>query len=145
MNAEGGFIGARPGKAHFLIDLGVTGGISKAADDSVQLIAEALISGATDASTAGSARIVAAAFSGLYLLTRHGRDVTLPRYTDMETTLGRPTVLVSNNQRHSHVLRVSPTSPGGASPSECITQPSNATPIGDGTPGQIQLRLPIEF
>jgi len=90
MNAEGELKGARPGKARLLVDLGVTGGISKVTDDSFQLIVEALVSTATDASTAGSARIVAAVFSGIYLLSRHGRDVTLPRYTNIEITFDRP-------------------------------------------------------
>ena len=98
MNAEGELKGAGPGKARLLIDLGVTGGISKVTDDSFQLIAEALVSTATDASTAGSARIVAAAFSGIYWLTRRGRDVTLPRYTRIEITFDRPAALVSAAQ-----------------------------------------------
>ena len=95
MNSEGEIKGARPGKARLLIDLGVSGGISKVTDDSFQLVAEALVSTATDASTAGSARIVAAVFSGVYMLTRHGRDVTLPRYTNIEITFDRPAALVS--------------------------------------------------
>ena len=89
MNNEGELKGARPGKARLLIDLGVTGGISKVSDDSFQLVVEALVSTATDASTAGSARIVAAVFSGVYMLTRHGRDVTLPRYTNIAITFDR--------------------------------------------------------
>ena len=86
MNSEGGLSGGSPGKARLLIDLGVTGGIAKVSDDSFQLIAEALISTATDVSTAGSARLVAAAFSALYLITRHGRDVVLPKYAKMDIT-----------------------------------------------------------
>lgn len=97
MNSEGG-LRASPGTARLLIDLGVTGGLSKVADDSFQLIAEALISTATDASTAGTAKIVAAAASGIYLLTRHGRDVVLPQYTNMEITFGRPVLLQPNAQ-----------------------------------------------
>jgi len=95
MNNEGELKGARPGKARLLVDLGVSGGISKISDDSFQLVVEALVSTATDASTAGGARIVAAAFSGIYFLTRHGRDVTLPRYTNIEITFDRPAALVS--------------------------------------------------
>jgi len=90
MNSEGGLRGGSPGKARLLIDLGVTGGIAKVSDDCFQLIAEALISTATDASTAGSARLVAAAFSALYLVTRHGRDVILPKYTKMDITFDQP-------------------------------------------------------
>jgi hypothetical protein len=90
MDSEGGLSGGSPGKAHLLINLGVTGGIAKLTDDSFQLIAEALISTATDVSTAGSARLVAAAFSGLYLITRHGRDVIMPKYTEMNITFDQP-------------------------------------------------------
>jgi hypothetical protein len=90
MNSEGVLRGGSPGKARLLIDLGVTGGIAKVSDDSFQLIAEALISTATDASTAGSARLVGAAFSALYLITRHGRDVVLPKYTKMDITFDQP-------------------------------------------------------
>jgi hypothetical protein len=90
MNSEGGLSGGSPGKARLLIDAGVTGGIAKVSDDSFQLIVEALISTATDASTAGSARLVAAAFSVPYLITRHGRDVILPKYTKMEISLDQP-------------------------------------------------------
>ena len=96
MDSEGRLSGEGPSKVRFLIDLGVTGGISKVTDDSFQLIAEALISTATDASTAGGAKIVAAALSGLYLITRHGRDVSLPPYTRMEISFDRPALLVSH-------------------------------------------------
>jgi len=53
----------------------------------MQLIVEAIISTATDASTAGSARLVATAFWGFYLITRHGQDVILPKYTKLTITL----------------------------------------------------------
>jgi hypothetical protein len=95
MDSEGGLMAGRPGKAAFFINLGVTGGVSKAADDTFQLIVEALISTATDASTAGSAKIVASAISGIYLLARHGRDVSLPAFTRMDISLDRPVVLPS--------------------------------------------------
>ncbi len=95
MNSEGTLSGGSPSKVRILIDLGVTGGISKVTDDSFQAIAEALVSTATDASTAGSARIVAAALSAVYMLTRHGKDVFLPPYTRMDISLDRPASLRS--------------------------------------------------
>lgn len=104
MSSEGGLRGGSWGKAHLLINLGIGAGISKVTDDSYQLIAEALISTATDASTAGSARLIGAAFTGLYLLTRHGRDVTLPPYTRVTIRFDRPPFLPSsesNGQRAS--------------------------------------------
>jgi hypothetical protein len=90
MDSEGTLRGGGPGKARFLLDLGVTGGISKVADDSTQLIIELFSSTATDASTAGVARIPAAIASGLFLLTRHGRDVILPPFTEMDVSFSRP-------------------------------------------------------
>ena len=75
MDAEGQLHGERPGKAWMAINLGMTAGIAKEVDDGVQLLIEAIVSTATDASTAGTARIVSSCVSGLYLATRHGRDV----------------------------------------------------------------------
>ncbi|MGO8736500.1 MAG: hypothetical protein ACLQVM_27325 [Terriglobia bacterium] len=45
---------------------------------------------ATDVSTAGSAPLVAAAFSALYLFTRHVRGVILPKHTKMDITFDQP-------------------------------------------------------
>ena len=90
MDAEGRLHGERPGKAWMAINLGVTAGIAKEADDTIQLIIEAIVSSATDVSTAGTGRIVAGCASGLYMITRHGRDVVLPRFTEMEISLDRP-------------------------------------------------------
>jgi hypothetical protein len=93
MDAEGQLHGERPGKAWMAINIGVTAGIAKEVDDGVQLVIEAIVSTATDASTAGTARIVASCVSGLYMATRHGRDVILPRFTEMDISLDRPVPL----------------------------------------------------
>ena len=90
MDAEGRLRGERPGKAWMAINLGMSAGISKEVDDGVQLVVEALVSTATDASTAGTARIISSCVSGLYMATRHGRDVVLPRFTEMDISLDRP-------------------------------------------------------
>jgi hypothetical protein len=90
IDPEGKLQGDRPGKAWMAINIGVTGGIAKEADDTIQLIIEAVVSSATDASTAGVGRIVAACASGLFLITRHGRDVVLPRFTEMNVVFDRP-------------------------------------------------------
>ncbi len=81
MNPEGGLTGRGPGKKRVLVELGIGAGLSKVADDGYQLLAEALVSTATDASTAGTARLVGFAVTSVYWLTRRGRDVTLPPYT----------------------------------------------------------------
>jgi hypothetical protein len=75
------------------INLGVTAGPAKEADDSVQLIIEAIVSTATDASTAGTGRIVSSCVSGLYRATRHGRDVVLPRFFERDISFDRPVSL----------------------------------------------------
>lgn len=89
MDSETALHGGSPGIGRMLLESGVTAGIAKITDDSMQLVLQVLISTATDASTAGTARIVAACASGVFMLTRHGRDVVLPRYTQMEIIVGR--------------------------------------------------------
>jgi hypothetical protein len=90
------------------INLGMTAGISKEVDDGVQLVIETIVSTATDASTAGTARIISGCVSGLYMATRRGRDVVLPRFTEMDISFDRP---VSLNT--AAVIRPSAASAGG--------------------------------
>lgn len=93
IDPEGKLRGDRPGKAWMLVNIGATAGIAKVADDGTQLVIEAIVSTATDASTAGTARIVAMCGSGLFLLTRHGRDVVLPKFTEINIVFDRPVSL----------------------------------------------------
>jgi len=93
IDAEGRLQGDRPGFAWMLINGGVTAGLAKETDDGTQLLIEAILSSATDASTAGTARIAGTVVSGIFMLTRHGRDVILPDFTDMNITLTRPLTL----------------------------------------------------
>jgi hypothetical protein len=90
IDSEGQLRGERPGKAWMAINLGVTAGLAKEVDDTTQLIIEAIVSSATDASTAGTARIVASCISGIYMVSRRGRDVVIPRFTEMDIALDRP-------------------------------------------------------
>lgn len=90
MDREGRLHGSRPGVMWMLINGGVTAGIAKEVDDGMQLIVEALISTATDASTAGTARLAGAVVSGVFMLTRKGHDVVLPNHTEIALTLNRP-------------------------------------------------------
>ena len=73
-----------------LINLGAAIGIAKAVDDGLQLVIEAIVSTATDVSTAGVGRIVAAGISGVFMMTRRGRDVVLHPFTEMRIVLERP-------------------------------------------------------
>jgi hypothetical protein len=90
IDPEGQLRGEHPGKAWMAINIGVTAGVAKEADDTFQLIFEAIVSTATDASTAGTARIIATCASGIYIVSRKGRDVVVPRFTEMEISLDRP-------------------------------------------------------
>jgi hypothetical protein len=93
VDPEGTLRGDHPGKAWMLVNAGAAGGMAKAADDGTQLVIEAIVSTATDASTAGVARIAATCVSGVFLITRHGRDVVLPKYTEMTITFDRPVTI----------------------------------------------------
>ena len=97
MDAEGKIHAQSPGTARFLLDFGVTGGISKISDDTTQLIIEAISSTATDASTAGVGKFAALGATAIYMLTRHGRDVILPPYTEMDVSLSRAVSLVTES------------------------------------------------
>jgi len=90
IDAEGQLRGERPGKAWMAINIGVTAGLAKEVDDTTQLIIEAIVSSATDASTAGVSRIVSTCVSGVVMVSRRGRDVVLPRFTEMNIALDRP-------------------------------------------------------
>jgi hypothetical protein len=90
IDPEGTIHAQHPGKAWMLIDVGTTAGVAKEVDDATQLLIEAIISTATDASTAGTSRIVSTCVSGIFMLTRHGRDVVLPEFTELTITFNRP-------------------------------------------------------
>jgi hypothetical protein len=110
LDQEGSLQGDRPGLAWTMLNLAATGGIAKMTDDGLQLVIEMIVSSATDVSTAGTARIVAACASTAFLLTRHGRDVVLPRYTEMEIAFGRAVRAVegtnsTENERRLESLR----------------------------------------
>lgn len=94
VGTEGRLSGGSPGKRRLLVNLGVGFGISKVADDGYQLVAEALVSTATDASTAGTARLVGMALGGFFFIKRHGRDVVLPPYTMINVRFDRSPSLV---------------------------------------------------
>jgi len=96
IDPEGQLRGERPGKAWMAINIGVTAGLAKEADDTLQLIIEAFVSTATDASTAGVGRIAASIVSGIYIVSRKGRDVVIPRFTEMNIALDRPLSVTTN-------------------------------------------------
>jgi hypothetical protein len=107
MDPEGQLHGERPGMAWMAINIGVTAGLAKEIDDATQLIIEALVTTATDASTAGTARIISSCISGIYMVSRHGRDVVLPKFTEMNIALDRP-LSVTRNAEATATAAVAP-------------------------------------
>ena len=89
VDSEGGLSGGSAGKKRLLVDLGVSFGFAKVADDTFQLIAQAAVSTATDASTAGTARLIGMAIGGVLFIKRRGRDVVLPPYTMIDVRFDR--------------------------------------------------------
>jgi hypothetical protein len=112
IDSEGQLRGERPGKAWMAINIGVTAGLAKEVDDATQLIIEAIVSTATDASTAGTSRIVSSCISGIYMVSRRGRDVVLPRFTEMDISLDRPLSMT----RSAETAVVVPSEPNGSVP-----------------------------
>ena len=106
IDPEGQLHGERPGKAWMAINIGVTAGLAKEVDDTTQLIIEVIVSTATDASTAGTARIVSSCISGIYMVSRHGRDVVLPRFTEMNISLDRPLTVTKNAETSASAVTV---------------------------------------
>jgi hypothetical protein len=101
VDSEGGLSGGSPGTKRLLVALGVGFGFAKLADDSFQLIAEALVSTATDASTAGTARLIGMAVGGVIFIKRRGRDVVLPPYTMIDVRFDRsPLTLTPEPPQH---------------------------------------------
>jgi len=93
LDREGRLRGSRPGAIWYVVNGGVSAGLAKVTDDTLQLVIESIVSTATDASTAGTARIAAAAVSAVFMLTRKGQDVVLPSETEMSIILNRPLTL----------------------------------------------------
>jgi len=104
LDAEGRLRGEKPGAVWMLINGGATAGIAKVVDDGTQLVIEAILSSATDVSTAGTARIAASIVSGIFMLSRHGRDVLLPDHTEMNIMLNRPITATAERASAARVI-----------------------------------------
>ena len=94
MTREGDCTLIASAKSAIPLNGGVAAGISKEVDETTQLIVEALVSTATDASTAVTAKIVSCV-STFFVLTRHGREVVLQKYTQLGSVFDRPVETVA--------------------------------------------------
>jgi hypothetical protein len=89
LDEEGGLRGLKPGLKNALVDLGIAYAIGKVADDVAETPIRAVGAAMSDAAVANAARYFGLGASAVFLVTRHGRDVYLPRYTAIEIDFGR--------------------------------------------------------
>jgi len=89
LDEEGGLHGLRPGVTNALVDLGIAYTLGKVTDDLAETPIRAVGAAMSDAAVANAARYFGLGASAVFLITRHGRDVYLPRYSEIEIDFGR--------------------------------------------------------
>jgi hypothetical protein len=99
LDEEGTLHGRKPGIVNGLVDLGCAYALGKVSDDIAETPIRAIAASMSNAAVANAARYVGLGTSVAFLLTRHGRDVYLPKYALMEFDLGRVTKTVPSANR----------------------------------------------
>jgi hypothetical protein len=89
LDEEGTLHGRKPGVVNGLVDLGFAYAIGKVSDDISETPIRAIGASMSNAAVANAARYVGLGTALVFLLTRHGRDVYLPKYALIEIDLGR--------------------------------------------------------
>ena len=79
----------RPDLRNGVVDLGISYAIGKSSDDLAETPIRALTASMSDAAVANAARYIGLTGAVTYLVTRHGRDVRLPKYAEIEIAFGR--------------------------------------------------------
>jgi hypothetical protein len=69
--------------------LGIAYAVGKVTDDVAETPIRAVGAAMSDAAVANAARYFGLGASAVFLVTRHGRDVYLPRYSEIEIDFGR--------------------------------------------------------
>ena len=89
LDEEGGLRGLKPGVANALVDLSIAYALGKVTDDIAETPLRAVGAAMSDAAVANAARYFGLGASAVFLVTRHGRDVRLPQYSEIEVDFGR--------------------------------------------------------
>ena len=89
LDDEGGLHGLEPGITNAVVDLSIAYALGKVTDDIAETPIRAIGAAMSDAAVANAARYFGLGASAVFLVTRHGRDVYLPRYSEIEIDLGR--------------------------------------------------------
>ena len=89
LDEEGGLRGLKPGVTNAVVDLSIAYTVGKVTDDLAETPIRALGAAMSDAAIANAARYFGLGGSAVFLITRRGRDVYLPRYSEIEIDFGR--------------------------------------------------------
>lgn len=89
MDEEGGLQGRKPGIGAALWDVGIGYALGKLADDVSEAPIRAIAAGVGDASVAATARYFGLGTASIFLLTRHGQDVNLSKFSEIEILFPR--------------------------------------------------------
>lgn len=89
LDEEGILHGRKPGVKNALMDLGIAYTLGKGVDDLAETPIRAVGATMSDAAVANAARYFGLGASAIFLVTRHGRDVRLPKYAEIEIDFGR--------------------------------------------------------
>jgi hypothetical protein len=91
LDEEGTLLGRKPGMLNGLVDIGYAYFVGKVSDDIAETPIRAIGAAMSDAAVANAARYVGLGSSLVFLITRHGRDVYMPKYSLIEIDFGRMT------------------------------------------------------
>jgi hypothetical protein len=89
LDEEGTLHGRKPGVLNGLVDIGYAYCVGKVSDDIAETPLRAIGAAMSDAAVASAARYVGLGSSLVFLITRHGRDVYMPKYSLIEIDFGR--------------------------------------------------------
>jgi hypothetical protein len=89
MDEEGTMRGRKPGVGQALADIAFGYAFGKIADDLSEAPIRAIAAGMSNASVATAARYVGFGTASVFLITRHGRDVKLAKYSEIEIYFAR--------------------------------------------------------
>jgi hypothetical protein len=98
LDEEGTLHGRKPGIKNGLVDLGYSYFLGKISDDISETPIRAIGASMSDAAVANAARYVGLGTSVAFLITRHGRDVYLPKYALIEIEFGRVSETASSEK-----------------------------------------------
>jgi len=102
MDEEGQLSGRAPGFVSGLVDVSIAYAVGKVTDDIAETPIRAIGAATSNAAVANAARYFGLSASAAFLVTRHGRDVHLAKYAEIEVDFGdvpRESILSSPSEQ----------------------------------------------